>query len=147
MWFSYMNIFTVNKNVDQSRLNRGLMFYYSFHVNCCFIHSYTLKIFCVTAQESSKSKKFGLIKEHLHYPWTRGWIHPCVMDCFGMLTTTDQNHHRREGLFGKNDTVCMIWLNHLIKIWNLILLMLLPLCILSQTILVDPNLNCSDPGL
>jgi hypothetical protein len=47
-----------------------------------------------------------------------GWIHPCVMDCFGMLTTTEQNHRRREGLLEKNDmlihvvikedTVCMI---------------------------------------
>jgi hypothetical protein len=32
-----------------------------------------------------------------------GWIHPCVMDCFGMLTTTDQIHRRKEEKFGQNE--------------------------------------------
>jgi hypothetical protein len=32
-----------------------------------------------------------------------GWIHPCVMDCFGHLTTVDQNLCRKEGKFSKND--------------------------------------------
>ncbi|XP_071675209.1 uncharacterized protein [Lolium perenne] len=58
-----------------------------------------------------------------------GWIHPCVMDCFGMLTTTEQNHRRREGLLEKND-------------------MLIHVVIKEDTaILMDPNLNYSDPGL
>jgi hypothetical protein len=47
-----------------------------------------------------------------------GWIDPCVIDCYGMLTTTKKNHHRKEGQSGEKDilmhvvikevTVCFI---------------------------------------
>jgi hypothetical protein len=47
-----------------------------------------------------------------------GWIHPCAIDCYEMLTTTEQNHYRKEGKIGEKDilmhviikqvTVCFI---------------------------------------
>ncbi|XP_071680121.1 uncharacterized protein [Lolium perenne] len=50
---------------------------------------------------------------------TGGWIHPCVMDCYGMLTSTEQIHRRKEGKFGEKEilmhvvikevTVCTIF--------------------------------------
>jgi hypothetical protein len=52
-----------------------------------------------------------------------GWIHPCVMDCYGMLTTTEQLHRKKEGKIGdkeilmhvviKEVTVCIILPNHM----------------------------------
>jgi hypothetical protein len=52
-----------------------------------------------------------------------GWIHPCAIDCYEMLTTTEQNHYRKEGKIGEKDilmhviieqvTVCFISPNHM----------------------------------
>nr|XP_051217240.1 uncharacterized protein LOC127334748 [Lolium perenne] len=57
----------------------------------------------------------------------RGWIHPCVMDCYGMLTSTEQIHRRKEGKFGEKEILMHVVIKEVTK---------LPM---------DPNLDCSDP--
>ncbi|XP_047063425.1 uncharacterized protein LOC124671027 [Lolium rigidum] len=58
---------------------------------------------------------------------TGGWIHPCVMDCYGMLTSTEQIHRRKEGKFGDKDILMHVVIKEVTKL------------------LMDPNLDCSNP--
>jgi hypothetical protein len=34
-----------------------------------------------------------------------GWIHPHVMDCFGMIRTTDQLSRKKEGKLSENEII------------------------------------------
>ncbi|KAM0871951.1 hypothetical protein ACQ4PT_039046 [Festuca glaucescens] len=56
-----------------------------------------------------------------------GWTHPCVMDCYGMLTTTEQLHRKKEGKIGDNEILMHVVIKEVTKL------------------LMDPNLDCSDP--